>query len=67
MRVGAVAALNAMHCSHLLTAVLAWLVAGSLRFAIDTARGCRPAFGQLGCAVKYRLDERHVFREPVAC
>lgn len=37
-----------MDFSYLLTPFLAWLVAGSLKFAINTLRAGKPAFGLIG-------------------
>jgi uncharacterized protein len=37
-----------MDLSYLLTPLLAWLVAGSLKFAINSWKSGRPAFGQIG-------------------
>ena len=48
MRLGLMGDLSAMDYSYLLTPFVAWLVAGSLKFAINSLRAGKLAFGLIG-------------------
>ena len=48
MRLGLMGHLTAMDYSYLLTPLVAWLVAGSLKFAINSLRAGKLAFGLIG-------------------
>jgi acid phosphatase family membrane protein YuiD len=48
MRLGFMGDLSAMDYSYLLTPFVAWLVAGSLKFAINSVRAGKLAFGLIG-------------------
>ena len=48
MRLGLMGDLSAMDYSYLLTPFITWLVAGSLKFAINSLRAGKLAFGLIG-------------------